>query len=68
MLGPSFGRVRPRQEDSPTFTFHDWLVTGGNRIVLLRGALAAAREAGSTISTIAQSPGWLPEIAASGGN
>jgi peptidoglycan/xylan/chitin deacetylase (PgdA/CDA1 family) len=51
-----------------TITFHDWLVTGGNRIVLLREALAAAREAGSSISTISQSPEWLPEIAASGGS
>jgi len=50
-----------------TITFHDWLVTGGNRIVLLREALAAARQAGSAISTISQSPEWLPEIAASGG-
>jgi peptidoglycan/xylan/chitin deacetylase (PgdA/CDA1 family) len=48
-----------------TITFHDWVVTGGNRLVLLRDALAAARERGSAISTIAQSPDWLPEI---GGN
>jgi peptidoglycan/xylan/chitin deacetylase (PgdA/CDA1 family) len=48
-----------------TITFHDWLVTGGNRILLLREALAAAREAGSAISTISQSPDWLPEITAS---
>jgi peptidoglycan/xylan/chitin deacetylase (PgdA/CDA1 family) len=47
-----------------TITFHDWLVTGGNRIVLLRDALDAARAAGSTISTISQSPDWLPEILA----
>lgn len=51
-----------------TITFHDWLVTGGNRIVLLREALAAAREAGSPISTISQCPDWLPDIAASGGS
>jgi len=44
-----------------TITFHDWLVTGGNRLVLLREALAAAREAGVNISTIARSPDWLPE-------
>lgn len=48
-----------------TITFHDWVVTGGNRIVLLRDALSAAREAGSAISTIAQSPDWLPEVAGS---
>jgi peptidoglycan/xylan/chitin deacetylase (PgdA/CDA1 family) len=46
-----------------TITFHDWLVSGGNRLVLLRDALTAAREGGSVISTIAQSPDWLPEIA-----
>lgn len=45
-----------------TVTFHDWLVTGGNRLVLLREALAAAREAGADISTIAQSPDWLPQV------
>lgn len=44
-----------------TITFHDWLVTGGNRLVLLRDALTAAREGGSVISTIMQSPDWLPE-------
>jgi peptidoglycan/xylan/chitin deacetylase (PgdA/CDA1 family) len=45
-----------------TITFHDWLVTGGNRLVLLREALAAARKAGANISTIARSPNWLPEV------
>lgn len=44
-------------------TFHDWLVTGGNRLVLLRETLAAARASGTVISTITRSPGWLPEIA-----
>lgn len=43
-----------------TITFHDWLVTGGNRLVLLREALAAARAAGADISTIARNPYWLP--------
>ena len=45
-----------------TVTFHDWLVTGGNRIVLLKDTLAAARKAGTVISTIAQRPDWLPEV------
>jgi peptidoglycan/xylan/chitin deacetylase (PgdA/CDA1 family) len=45
-----------------TITFHDWLVTGGNRLTLLREALAAAREAGVNISTIARSPDWLLEV------
>lgn len=45
-----------------TITFHDWLVTGGNRLVLLRDALAAARGNGTAISTIAQSPEWLPKV------
>lgn len=44
-------------------TFHDWLVTGGNRLVLLRDTLAAARESGTAISTITRNPDWLPEIA-----
>lgn len=41
-------------------TFHDWIVSGGNRLVLLADALAAAREAEVVISTIADSPDWLP--------
>lgn len=41
-------------------TFHDWIVTGGNRLVLLADALATARKAGVAISTIAESPDWLP--------
>jgi hypothetical protein len=45
-----------------TVTFHDWLVSGGNRIVLLREALAAARQKGVEIATIAQRPDWLPEV------
>jgi peptidoglycan/xylan/chitin deacetylase (PgdA/CDA1 family) len=45
-------------------TFHDWLVTGGNRLVLLRDALAAARDQGSVISAAAgDGPGWLPGTA-----
>jgi hypothetical protein len=44
-------------------TFHDWIVSGGNRLVLLREALTAAREGGAVISTIAQSPDWLAGIA-----
>jgi peptidoglycan/xylan/chitin deacetylase (PgdA/CDA1 family) len=45
-----------------TITFHDWLVTGGNRIVLLRDTLTAGREGGAIISTITQNPEWLPEL------
>lgn len=41
-------------------TFHDWIVSGGNRLVLLGDALAAARDAGMLISTVAESPSWLP--------
>jgi peptidoglycan/xylan/chitin deacetylase (PgdA/CDA1 family) len=41
-------------------TFHDWIVTGGNRISLLGDALAAARRSGVDIATIAQRPEWLP--------
>lgn len=41
-------------------TFHDWIVSCGNRLTLLGDALAAARESGMAISTIADSPDWLP--------
>jgi peptidoglycan/xylan/chitin deacetylase (PgdA/CDA1 family) len=40
-------------------TFHDWIVSGGNRLVLLGDALAAARDSGTVISTIAKNPDWL---------
>jgi peptidoglycan/xylan/chitin deacetylase (PgdA/CDA1 family) len=43
-----------------TITFHDWLVSSGNRLVLLRDVLESARAGGATISTIAQNPDWLP--------
>jgi peptidoglycan/xylan/chitin deacetylase (PgdA/CDA1 family) len=41
-------------------TFHDWIVSGGNRLSLLGDALARARENGVDIATIAQHPEWLP--------
>jgi hypothetical protein len=41
-------------------TFHDWIVSGGNRITLLADALTTARQAGTEIATIAQHPDWLP--------
>jgi peptidoglycan/xylan/chitin deacetylase (PgdA/CDA1 family) len=41
-------------------TFHDWIVSGGNRLSLLGDALAAARQNGVDIATIAQRPEWLP--------
>lgn len=44
-------------------TFHDWIVAGGNRLVLLDEALAAARGAGLAVSTVAANPHWLPEVA-----
>jgi hypothetical protein len=40
-------------------TFHDWIVSGGNRLSLLGDALAAARANGVDIATIAQRPEWL---------
>lgn len=46
-----------------TITFHDWIVSTGNRIVLLRDTLAAARDGGAVISTITRSPDWLPAVA-----
>jgi peptidoglycan/xylan/chitin deacetylase (PgdA/CDA1 family) len=42
--------------------FHDWIVSGGNRLVLLNDALATAHEAGMVISTIAANPQWLPQV------
>ena len=41
-------------------TFHDWIVSGGNRLSLLGDCLAAAHENGVDIATIAQRPAWLP--------
>jgi peptidoglycan/xylan/chitin deacetylase (PgdA/CDA1 family) len=41
-------------------TFHDWIVSGGNRLSLLGDCLAAARESGVDIGTIARRPNWLP--------
>lgn len=40
-------------------TFHDWIVSGGNRLSLLGDSLAAARKSGVDIATIAQRPDWL---------
>jgi peptidoglycan/xylan/chitin deacetylase (PgdA/CDA1 family) len=44
-------------------TFHHWIVSGGNRLVLLDDALAAASDAGVDVSTTAASPHWLPAVA-----
>ena len=44
-------------------TFHDWIVSGGNRLVLLGDALAAARDGWMTVSTVAANPQWLPSSA-----
>ena len=40
-------------------TFHDWIVSGGNRLTLLGDCLTAARDSGVDIATIAQHPDWL---------
>jgi peptidoglycan/xylan/chitin deacetylase (PgdA/CDA1 family) len=40
-------------------TFHDWIVSGGNRLSLLGDCLAAAHQSGTDIATIAQRPDWL---------
>lgn len=40
--------------------FRDWIVSGANRIALLRDAFAAARDAGMIISTVAENPDWPP--------
>jgi peptidoglycan/xylan/chitin deacetylase (PgdA/CDA1 family) len=43
-------------------TFHDWIVSGGNRLTLLGDCLTAARDSGVDIATIAQRPDWLPQL------
>jgi hypothetical protein len=43
-------------------TFHDWIVSGGNRLSLLGDCLAAAREGGGDIATIAQRHDWLAAV------
>jgi peptidoglycan/xylan/chitin deacetylase (PgdA/CDA1 family) len=53
--------VAPRPGELSMITFHDWIVSGGNRLSLLTDALAAAREHGAQIATIAESPGWLSQ-------
>jgi peptidoglycan/xylan/chitin deacetylase (PgdA/CDA1 family) len=40
-------------------TFHDWIVSGGNRLALLGDCLTAARQSGTDIATIAERPDWL---------
>ena len=47
-------------------TFHDWIVSGANRLVLLDDTLATARDAGTAISTVAANPHWLPDASISG--
>jgi len=44
-------------------TFHDWIVSGGNRLVLLDDVLAGATEAGVDVSASAASSHWLPAVA-----
>jgi peptidoglycan/xylan/chitin deacetylase (PgdA/CDA1 family) len=51
--------VAPRPGELSMITFHDWIVSGGNRLSLLADALTAARDHGAQIATIAESPGWL---------
>lgn len=40
-------------------TFHYRVAGGGDRLSLLGDCLAAARESGADIATIAQRPDWL---------
>jgi peptidoglycan/xylan/chitin deacetylase (PgdA/CDA1 family) len=44
-------------------TFHDWIVAGGNRLVLLDDVLRTAEKTGLEVSTIAGSAHWLAESA-----
>jgi hypothetical protein len=43
-------------------TFHDWIVSGGNRLSLFGDALAIARENEVDIATIAQRAEGLPTV------
>jgi hypothetical protein len=45
-------------------TFHDWIIAGGNRLVLLDDVLRAAGKSGLNVSTIAGHPHWLGELTA----
>jgi Polysaccharide deacetylase len=45
-------------------TFHDWIVAGGNRMVLLDEVLKTAEKTGLAVSTIAGSAHWLVESGA----
>jgi Polysaccharide deacetylase len=44
--------------------FHDWIIAGGNRLVLLDDVLSAAAKTGLNVSTIAGNPDWLAELSA----
>jgi hypothetical protein len=44
--------------------FHDWIIAGGNRLVLLDDVLKASGEMGLNVSTITGSPDWLAELTA----
>jgi hypothetical protein len=44
-------------------TFHDWIVAGGNCLVLLDDVLRTAEKNGLEVSTIAGSAHWLAESA-----
>jgi peptidoglycan/xylan/chitin deacetylase (PgdA/CDA1 family) len=52
-----------RPGELTSVTFHDWIVSGGNRLALLGDVLAAARDSGMSVSTIAANPDWLPTVA-----
>ena len=53
--------VRPGELTS--VTFHDWIVSGGNRLGLLGDILAAARDGDMAVSTVAEHPDWLSSAA-----
>jgi len=52
-----------RPGELTSVTFHDWIVSGGNRLGLLGNCLAAARECGMSIATITDNRGWLAAVA-----
>ena len=54
-----FAAAAARPGELTGVTFHDWIVSGSNRLALLGDTLAAARASRMSIATIPDSGGWL---------
>jgi len=51
-----------RRVPAAMITFHDWIIAGGNRLVLLDEVLRSAGKMGLKTSTIAGRPDWPAEL------